>query len=45
MGNFNVYTTCNKSLGQTAPSEPTPRPHTHSDSIINNTQVKKLRMD
>ena len=65
MGNFKVYTTFNKSLGQTAPSawkcpktqfwgpltnwkfEPSPRPHTHSDPIINKhtEQVKKLRMD
>ena len=50
MGNFKVYTTFNKNLGQTAPSacitqfwdpltswkfEPSPRPHTYSDSTIN----------
>jgi len=61
MGNFKVYATFNKNLGQTAPSawkcpktefwvplnnwkfEPSPRPHTHSDPIINKhtEQVKK----
>jgi len=47
MGNFSHSTQFSTSLGQTAPSarksEPSPRPHTHSDPIISKhtEQVKK----